>query len=445
MKTINLQPISENAKVISGFAFKSTEFIDIGIPVVKITNVKKVSVTLEDCQFVDRKYLSLNEKYKINNGDVLIALTGSHLSQPNSVVGRVARYHYKEIALLNQRVGKFIIHGKNNLDLIFLYYYLVQDKILYSLALNAKGSANQANISPSDVERILIPVFTLSSQRVIADILSTYDDLIDTNRRRIQLLEEAARLLFREWFVYFRFPCLRQGYGGQAGYEKVHPVRKFDSNGVKIVDGVPEGWRKEKLNRIVSFLGGHAFKSTSYKQAGKYGIVTIKNVQQSSFIPKCTDYLDDTPDAMKKHCFLTNGDILISLTGNVGRVCLVYGENYLLNQRVAKIEAKKLIPKSFIYWMFDNSIMQKRIENLSFGSAQQNLSPIKLGEQTVIIPPDPLLKSFDGIVSLINIEIVQLLIQNQKLAQARDLLLPRLMSGEIDLLRYDKLSNGVGV
>lgn len=83
--------------------------------------------------------------------------------------------------------------------------------------------------------------------------------------------------------------------------------------------------------------------------------------------------------------------------------------------------------------MFDNPIMQKRIENLSYGSAQQNLSPIKLGEQMVIIPSELLLEAFDEMVSFINAEIIQLLIQNQKLAQARDLLLPRLMSGAIEV------------
>ena len=77
--------------------------------------------------------------------------------------------------------------------------------------------------------------------------------------------------------------------------------------------------------------------------------------------------------------------------------------------------------------------MQKRIENLSSGAAQQNLSPIKLGEQMVILPPDSLLESFDEIVSLINIGIIQLKIQNQKLTYARDLLLPRLMSGAIEV------------
>ena len=297
---------------------------------------------------------------------------------------------------------------KEKVDRTYLYYKLKKEP----LKKNLNTGAAQAQITIGVLENYKVTIPELAIQKRISSNIASYDDLIDTNRRRIKLLEEAARLLFREWFVYLRFP----------GHEKV-----------KIVDGVPEGWKKEKINRLVTFLGGHAFKSMSYKQEGKYGIVTIKNVQQSSFIPKCTDYLDDTPDAMKKHCILTDGDILISLTGNVGRVCLVYGENYLLNQRVAKIEAKKSIPKSFIYWMFDNPIMQKRIENLSFGSAQQNLSPIKLGEQTVIIPPDPLLESFDEIVSLMNIEIIQLLIQNQKLAQARDLLLPRLMSGEIEV------------
>ena len=313
-----------------------------------------------------------------------------------------------------------VVNPKNNYNLEYLYYLLINFPLR-----NFAGGAAQPLLTHAILRVINLKLFVDHKyQEKIASILSAYDDLIIVNRRRIQLLEEAARLLFREWFVYFRFP----------GHEKA-----------KIVEGVPEGWTSEKLRNIVTFIGGHAFKSNSYQQEGRYGIVTIKNVQQGNFISECTDYLDETPNGMKKHCFLSNGDILISLTGNVGRVCLVFGTDYLLNQRVAKVESKNNTPKSFIYWMFDNSIMQKRIENLSYGSAQQNLSPIKLGEQEVVFPPKPLLKAFDGIASLINTEIIQLLIQNQKLAQARDLLLPRLMSGAIDPVRYDKLSNGVKV
>lgn len=289
----------------------------------------------------------------------------------------------------------------------FVYYFV---KTLRLENYNV-GNANPT-LNRNHIHKLQIRIPEKPKQENSARILCTYDDFININRRRIQLLEEAARLLYREWFIYFRFP----------GHEKV-----------KMIDGVPEGWKKEKLNQIISFLGGHAFKSSSYQQEGKYGIVTIKNVQQGSFISKCTDYLEDPPDTIKKHCFLYSGDILLSLTGNVGRVCLVYGKNYLLNQRVAKIEPTNTIPKSFAYWMFNDSMMQKRIENFSSGSAQQNLSPVKLGEQKVILPPIPLLESFDNLTSLINIEIIQLLNQNQKLTQARDLLLPRLMNGTIEV------------
>ena len=385
MKTINLQPISKNAKVISGFAFKSQEFMDIGIPVIKITNVKKESVTLEDCQFVDRKYLSLNDKYKINNGDVLIALTGSHLSQPNSVVGRVARYHYDEMALLNQRVGKFIILGKNNLDLIFLYYYLVQDKILYSIALNAKGSANQANISPSDVERILIPAFTLSSQRVIADILSAYDDLIDTNRRRIQLLEESARLLFREWFVYFKFPNHKK---------------------VKIVDGIPEGWKKEKLIKIGYLNYGKALVEETREEGDVkvYGSSGVVGVHSKSLVE--------------------GPGIIVGRKGNVGAVHWV-NDSYWPIDTVYYIKREQ--SNLFLY------LSLKIIGFINTDASVPGLNRDYAHSKTILVPTKDLLDKFLNQVNDIYSMVKVLTIQNQKLAQIRDFLLPRLMSGAIEV------------
>jgi type I restriction enzyme S subunit len=385
MKTINLQPISKNAKVISGFAFKSQEFMDIGIPVIKITNVKKESVTLEDCQFVDRKYLSLNDKYKINNGDVLIALTGSHLSQPNSVVGRVARYHYDEMALLNQRVGKFIILGKNNLDLIFLYYYLVQDKILYSIALNAKGSANQANISPSDVERILIPAFTLSSQRVIADILSAYDDLIDTNRRRIQLLEESARLLFREWFVYFKFPNHKK---------------------VKIVDGVPEGWKKEKLIKIGYLNYGKALVEETREEGDVkvYGSSGVVGVHSKSLVE--------------------GPGIIVGRKGNVGAVHWV-NDSYWPIDTVYYIKREQ--SNLFLY------LSLKIIGFINTDASVPGLNRDYAHSKTILVPTKDFLDKFLNQVNDIYSMVKVLTIQNQKLAQIRDFLLPRLMSGAIEV------------
>jgi len=381
------------------------DFIDYGI------NFIKAEALNGDSELDNQGFAYINDNAHnrlkrsiLQKNDVLVTIAGVNIGK----VGIVKQKYLP--ANTNQAVG--IIRINPDLANSNYVYYWFKNPLTFNHLQNINSQAAQPNINLEMLGNLSLLLPDIQIQQRIASSIIVYDELINTNRRRIQLLEESARLLFCEWFVYFRFP----------GHEKV-----------KIVDGVPEGWEGKKLNKFVSFFGGHAFKRASYKQEGKYGIVTIKNVQQNNFIPKCTDYLDYVPNSMRKHCFLTNGDILISLTGNVGRVCLVYGENYLLNQRVAKIEAKNKIPKSFIYWMFDNSVMQKRVENLSYGAAQQNLSPIKLGEQKVILPPDLLLESFDEIISLINIEIIQLLTQNQKLAQARDLLLPRLMSGEIEV------------
>ena len=121
----------------------------------------------------------------------------------------------------------------------------------------------------------------------------------------------------------------------------------------------------------------------------------------------------------------------MSLTGNVGRTCMVYGENYLLNQRVLKIEPH--IPKSYTYWKLRSQKLIKELENLSNGAAQQNLSPINLGKHKVIIPSKDILLKFSQIYDLeLNLSI-ELLKQNQFLNEARDILLPRLMTGIIDV------------
>jgi len=107
------------ATVIGGYAFKSRDFVEQGVPVVKIANVTWNGVDLGDSLFLPDEFLSIKDKFHVNCGDVLISLTGSQLSQPNSVVGRVARYTYDTTALLNQRVGKLIPHDERKCDIRF--------------------------------------------------------------------------------------------------------------------------------------------------------------------------------------------------------------------------------------------------------------------------------------------------------------------------------------
>lgn len=408
-----LAPLREVAKVISGFAFKSADFQqDDGVPVIKISNIRNGDINLTDVDRVPIEFLGLDSKYHVSSGDILISLTGSHITLPNSVVGRVAKYRYESTALLNQRAGK-IIPMPDTIDKEFLYQYLTLDNVRREIALMGHGGANQCNISPSNVEGIHIPIPPLPTQQKIASILSAYDDLIENNLKRIKLLEEAAQNIYREWFVNFR-----------VNGEQLEPEKETM---------LPRAWRIGAFGTIAQFLGGYAFKSNAYSQQGRFKVVTIKNVGDRNFDDSRFDLIPEIPKEMKAHCKINEGDILLSLTGNVGRTCLAFGDNLLLNQRVAIVREQQSSFREYVYYLLGSDEMRAQMTNLSNGVAQQNLSPIKLAAHPVVIPENTTVENFSRIAQPMLKQMVTLRIANAKLKEARDLLLPRLMEGSLEV------------
>lgn len=199
--------IGDIARVISGYAFKSSEFGNTGIPVIKIKNIRLGYVDLSDTEFVSEQYLSLDQRFHVKGGDILISLTGSHVTQPNSIVGRVAIYSDNlPASLLNQRAGKVLITRSDLCDPVFLYYVLSNKKMMRSIASLAHGAASQANVSPRDIESLEITLPKLDLQKRIGASLRAYDLLIENNNRRITILDQLSEMLYREWFVRFQFP-----------------------------------------------------------------------------------------------------------------------------------------------------------------------------------------------------------------------------------------------
>lgn len=313
-------------------------------------------------------------------------------------------YHGKFNAYQRTYIIESIDKGKLDIH-YFLYALNEQLALLKSIS---SGSTTKF-LTMSMLKPLSVPCPTISVQRRIASILSAYDDLIENNRRQIKLLEEAAQRLYREWFVELRFP----------GHE-----------GVKVVDGVPEGWMKGTVDNIVKLLSGYPFKSSEYVSSGKYRLITIKNVKDGEFSPDNVDYIDQLPDKVPSHCILTEGDILLSLTGNIGRVCIVNGYNYLLNQRVAKLQT---LHPAYAYCMFRSKEMLNKMTALSNGVAQQNLSPIRAEKIRILIPSSNLLFQFKNIVEPIISQIILLNNQITFACEARDRLLPELMDGEMEV------------
>ena len=330
--------------------------------------------------------------------------------QHNDILVSNIRPYFKKIWFSNREGGcsndVLVFRANDNIDSTFLYYVLSDDSFFDHMMSSANGTKmprGNRKLIPS----FEIPLPPLSTQHRIATILSRYDSLMENYQKQIKLLEEAAQRLYKEWFIDLRFP----------GHENT-----------KIVDGVPEGWEKKKVNSIIELQSGFAFKSSTFDDNGAYKIVTIKNVKDGAFDGDNVSRIVAIPEKMPKHCVLADGDILLSLTGNVGRVCIVNGKNYLLNQRVAKLATGF---KAFTYCLFRSRDMFIEVNNLANGAAQQNVSPIRIGEMKILLPNSELLQEFESIVFKSIARIISLQSQLHLLTEARDRLLPKLMSGEI--------------
>ena len=350
--------------------------------------------------FVPQEYYDgLDSKRKVQEGDVLYSVVGS-FGIPVYIKNNTPFVFQRHIAILRPNVYKIAPQ--------FLYYTML-NRDFYLKADAAAIGAAQRTVSLTALRNMEIEIPHIETQKKVAKILSSYDNLIENHQKQIKLLEEAAQRLYKEWFVDLRFP----------GYENV-----------KIVDGVPEGWEKDTIDSRIELLSGYAFKSSEFNDEGKYKIITIKNVKDGQFDGDNVKRMINIPEKMPEHCKLVDGDILLSLTGNVGRVCIVHGENFLLNQRVAKLRSNNM---AYTYCLFRSKDMFDNMNNLTNGVAQQNLSPIRTGKINIVFPTDALIQMFEKTVNPMLNKITVLNKSILSLSQARDRLLPKLMNGEIEV------------
>lgn len=365
-------------------------------PYLANVNVRWGSFDLEDLPLMKFED-SEQERYGLKYGDLVVCEGG----EP----GRCAIWKNQ---IPNMKIQKALhrVRVSSDMDYRYLFYWFLYAGKRGALDQYFTG-ATIKHMPGEKLKQVLIDKPPLKEQKRIADILSAYDDLIENNQKQIKLLEEAAQRLYKQWFIDLRYP----------GHETT-----------KIVDGIPEGWRKDTVDSIVSLLSGFAFKSNSFSENGVFKIVTIKNVQDGIFDGENVSLIDELPAKMSEHCILNSGDILLSLTGNVGRVCMVVGENYLLNQRVAKLKSDY---PSFTYCLFRSKDMFDEMNNLANGAAQQNLSPIRTGQIKITVPSADILKMFENRISPLISRMLILWKQNKYLIQFRNRLLPKLMNGEL--------------
>lgn len=427
--SLRIKPLGTVAKVISGFAFKSAEFCESGIPVIKIKNIQLGEVDFTEMQCVPEQYLSIDSKYHVHQGDILISLTGSHINQPNSVVGRVARYK-KGVpkALLNQRAGKVLIKRPEACDAGFLFYQLFDENVRRDIAAFAHGAANQANVSPGQIESLYIHLPPLPWQRKIAAILSAYDDLIENKLRRIKILEEMAQNLYREWFVKFHFPGHQQ-------------ARFTDSP----LGRIPEGWE-------VSVLGEHlvALESGKRPRGGVrdlvFGVPSVgaENIlgigrhkyQSEKYVSR--DFFEAMRNGVVK-----DGDVAIYKDGAyIGRSTYFRDSfphaKFCVNEHVflLRTTGERLTQNILYLWLQEPSTVAE-IRATNANAAQPGINQTGVKGLSLIVPPLDIVERLDILVEPNLALIVSLAKRIEYLRRTRNLLLPRLISGEVDVSELD--------
>lgn len=394
-------PISEVCSHVVDCVNRTAPVVDYETPykMLRTTNVRGGFVDTENVRYVTLEtYERWTRRLVPERGDVFLTR--------EAPLGDVGRLTSDDKVFLGQRLFHYRANPKR-MDSRFLAYVL-QSPGVQGWIKGVGMGATVEHARVGDFQKIPVPTPPLGVQEKIGDILSAYDDLIENNQRRIALLEDAARQLYKEWFVRFRFP----------GHEHS-----------RIIDGIPEGWTKKPISSLASFLSRGM--TPEYDDDGEYLIINQKCIRNRLLT---YGLARRQSNAIKEQKIVRFGDVLINSTGTgtLGRVaqCWDSPENCTVDTHVTIARpGPDVDPHWFGYCLME---LETIFEGMGEGATnQKELKKDLVGALTVVTPPKPLQSQFGTFARTTADQIVNLIAQNDKLAQARDLLLPKLMNDEI--------------
>ncbi|HDW3185115.1 TPA: restriction endonuclease subunit S [Escherichia coli] len=447
-------PILDGADFISGYAFKSNDFIDSGHPVIKIKNIQSGKVTIADSQYVSTETVRKLDKFKLSDRDVLIAMTGQ------GSVGRVGRLSCEDgtTPYLNQRVGKFVA-DEEKLNIDYLYYVLSTKQYQEILFLAGSGSG-QPNLSPATIKSVEIPFAPYEVQCRISSILNAIDEKISLNEKTNQTLEQMAQALFKSWFVDFepvkaKISVLEAG-GSQedatlaamtaisgkdadalAVFEREHPeqyvelkttAELFPSTMQESELGeIPEGWSIKPLDGIATYQNGLALQKFRPENENDFlPVVKIAQLKKGF-----SDGEEKASPNIKPECIIDNGDVVFSWSGSL-MVDIWCGGKAALNQHLFKVSSTKY-PK----WLYYKYTAHHLIEFQRIAEAKAvTMGHIKrehLSQAKCLMPSSETVHAFTPFFEPVLNKVISNRLETRKLENIRDTLLPKLLSGEITL------------
>lgn len=396
-----MSSLSEVCKLIVDCPHSTAKNEGEGYPLIRTPNIGKGRFNLENVHRVSEEIYNIRNTRAVPQDDDLILAR-------EAPAGNVAIIKNGDKFCLGQRTV-LIRPDKGKVNPDFLVYYLLSPEQQNKLLSQANGSTVD-HVNLPIIRNLQLSLPPLPVQKRIASILSAYDDLIENNQKHIKLLEEAAQRLYKEWFVDLRFP----------GHE-----------GVKVVDGVPEGWKKVRLDEVTSVLKRGI--SPKYDENGEFTVINQKCIRKN-----IVDYSESRKQSKKyaEELQLQESDTVICSTGigTLGRVGQIYNvyQNSTFDSHVTLVRANKLIGKQFLFWSL--KLLQPYLMSLGKGSTnQQELYKSDLTACFLLVPEEYIMNAFERQAQELHDIIAVKTKQISSLREARDRLLPKLMSGEIEV------------
>lgn len=385
-----------------GSQLHAHNYVEIGIPVVMPQQLGDNKIRIDGISRVGERDRDRLVRHVMRTGDIVFSRRGD--------VTRRAYITDKEDGWLCGTGCLLLRLEHPECDNRYLVRFLGLHETRSYLTRRAIG-ATMPNLNQGILASIPVVLPPRKRQERIVDVASTYDNLIENNRRRIQLLEQAARLLYEEWFVRFRFP---------------------EHERVDVRDGVPEGWRRVRLSEVVDTQYGFTQSATDEPVGPKF--LRGKDINKASYIdwdtvPYCSEQNLD----FDKYA-LSVDDILVVRMADPGKVAIVEAEqeavfaSYLVR---LSIRNGMSISPLYLFFVLSDDAYQGFVSRASGGSTRKSASAKLLVDFRVLVPSSRVMAGFVALVTPLRRQIQKLLRQNASLKRVGDLLLPRLMNGEV--------------
>lgn len=388
------------------------DFHEDGVPLLRLKSIQNTYATLDGCNYLSEDKVAKKwNHFRLRLGDMLVSTSATIGIVSEVTQLTVGAIPYTGIIRMRPKTPG-VAPG-------FIKYFMKSSFFIEQATAMAAGAV-LSHFGPTHLRQMLFPLPPLPSQRKIAGVLSAYDDLIENNTRRIVILEEMAQAIYREWFVNFRFP----------GHEKVKLINSP-------LGKIPEGWNTSSLSQLVDTQYGYTESANAEPVGPKY--LRGMDINKTSFIDWSTVPYCPIADEDRAKYSVKTGDMFVIRMADPGKVGIVEQDvdavfaSYLIR---LTIRDSRLTPYYLFHFLLSDTY-QGYITGASTGTTRKSASAGVVVGVDMLLPPVDLLRQFEEQVTPLRQLLTSLIKRNVVLRKTRDLLLPKLISGQLDVEELD--------